>query len=271
MCKRTRLCSPTSLFLLIVFKMSEEEVNKDILTEFKPFQESLEGFVVGPDGTYLNPDPREIVHVQSKVGDLGKSTYVKHLIAKHGAIMVDYRSPVDCKYIIAEKQEEINELGRAVVVVIDIPRSVSMDRAELYTLLECIKDGSFVSTKYKPKVVKLEKQPHVFVFSNNPLDVRFMSPDKFNCFIITSDFDLKKNEALIEKLMEEANKQREEQDKLEEGVIVEKKDDMDSLFEAIYEIDPDGPDDKPESGKRILVKEILATLKRRRCRPTKCT
>lgn len=47
-----------------------------------------------------------------------------------------------------KKQEEINELGRAVVVVIDIPRSVSMDRSELYTLLECIKDGSFVSTKY---------------------------------------------------------------------------------------------------------------------------
>ena len=112
--------------------------------------------------------------------------------------MVDYRSPVDCKYIIAEKQEEINELGRAVVVVIDIPRSVSMDRAELYTLLECIKDGSFVSTKYKPTAVKLEKQPHVLVCSNKPLDVRNMSPDKFNPFIITSDFELAKNEALLE-------------------------------------------------------------------------
>ena len=88
--------------------MEEGDVNKDILTEFKPFQESLEAFVVGPDGAYLDADPREINHIQSKVGDLGKSTYVKHLIAKHGAIMVDYRSPVDCKYIIAEKQEEIN-------------------------------------------------------------------------------------------------------------------------------------------------------------------
>ena len=42
---------------------------------------------------------------------------------------------------------------------------------------------------------------------------------------------------------------------------MERKDEMDTLFDALYEIDPEGPDDNPANGKRILVKEILATLK----------
>ena len=133
----------------------DDELNAYILSELMPFQESLEAMIVGPGGAYLDSDTRETVHVQSCVGELGKSAYVKHMVAKHGAIRVDYRSPVDCKYMIAQQQEEINQLGRPGIIVIDIPRSVAMDKAELYTLLECIKDGSFSSTKYIPINVNL--------------------------------------------------------------------------------------------------------------------
>ena len=156
---------------------------------------------------------------------------------------------------------EINELGRPGIIAIDTPRAVSMGRAELYTMLECIKDGSFTSTKYQPANVNLVLHPHVFVFSNNELDVGSMSPDKFNCFIINSDSELKKNEVLTEKLMEEANKQRKAQEDLEKGVATELEDDLGSYFEACYEIDPDGPNDDPQQGNRILVHKMLSVVK----------
>ena len=41
----------------------------------------------------------------------------------------------------------------------------------LYPILEIIKDGRFISTKYTPRAVRMVKRPHVIVFAN-------LEPDK---------------------------------------------------------------------------------------------
>ena len=48
--------------------------NPDILTEFKPFQESLEGKIVKEDGTHLEALARIILHVMTHDGERGKSS-----------------------------------------------------------------------------------------------------------------------------------------------------------------------------------------------------
>lgn len=52
------------------------------------------------------------------------------------------------------------------IFFINIPRSSQEETDYLYPILETIKDGKFMSLKYKPRQIKLEYIPHVIIFAN---------------------------------------------------------------------------------------------------------
>ena len=216
---------------------SDAEPNPDILTEFKPFQESLEAKIVKEDGTYIEAHPRKIVHVMTHDGERGKSIYVKHLEAKHGALLIDYEGATNVKCLIAGKEEELNALGRSALIVIDIPRSACMDRKELYTMIESIKNGRFMSGKYQPKSVRLDFTPHVWVFSNENLAIQFLSGDKYECHTLDNDDNLVLNPLMVDEQIRVANEQHERQQLLLRSIRTRATDAMDSIFDGCFEVE----------------------------------
>lgn len=190
----------------------------------------MDGFVA-PDVE----DDRTIYWIYSIAGDVGKSTYAKTLLDEQGALVISPDSPKDVKHLICEtvKQAKKNqEKGEAVVaalsaaaradeaaieaklkeagvdagrarfyanpiIVVDLSRTESrmMDNVKLYTTLENI-SGSFHSTKYEGGVVSWWTPPKLLVFANDAPNVRMLSPDRFQVYIIDSvSLDLRKDAA----------------------------------------------------------------------------
>lgn len=54
-------------------------------------------------------------------------------------------------------------------IIINIPRATA-EIDYLYSVLESLKDGKFLSTKYQPRLVRLQATPHVVVFANSHPD-----------------------------------------------------------------------------------------------------
>ena len=222
---------------------ASDEPKSDILTEFKPFQASLEDKYVKPDGTYIDAPRRTIVHLMTHDGERGKSVYIKHLMAKHSALLIDYENPANVKCLIAGKAMWLDSLGRSAIIVIDIPRSVNLESNGLYTLVESVKDGHFMSGKYKPQTVKLAFTPHLLLCTNELLAVEHMSPDKFECNTLDDEDKLVLNPLMLAEQMRVANEQQERQQALLESIRTVTTDRMDRIFDGCFEVE-EGNDEK---------------------------
>lgn len=51
------------------------------------------------------------------------------------------------------------------IIFVNISRA-NLELDYLYPILESIKDGKFLSTKYEPRLVRMNKTPHVVVLAN---------------------------------------------------------------------------------------------------------
>lgn len=106
-------------------------------------------------------------------GNVGKSTFTKHLMMTYNAVMVTGKSN-DVKFIIA-KYVEKKDLD---VVIFDVPR---VNEGHIsYSALEEIKNGCLCSGKYEGCSVLFNK-PHVIIFSNQePANYEYLSADKWH-------------------------------------------------------------------------------------------
>lgn len=64
------------------------------------------------------------------------------------------------------------------IIFINIARS-NDEIDYLYPILETIKDGKFLSTKYQPKTIRLAKPPHVIIFANYQPKIDKLSKDRW--------------------------------------------------------------------------------------------
>jgi len=122
------------------------------------------------------PDPRKIHWYWSAQGARGKSSMVKYLAIKHGALICSGKAS-DMKYMIVKQNEKKGVYPE--LVVFDVPRSSAQYLS--YTGIEEIKNGVFASTKYDCEMV-IMNHPHVVVFANFEPDMndQDMSSDRFD-------------------------------------------------------------------------------------------
>lgn len=116
---------------------------------------------------------RKIYWFWSDKGNIGKSTFAKHLVIKYKALLIGSGMGKDLRYAISKYLED-NDLK---IVVIDIPRhrknNVNFDA------LEEIKNGMFFSSKYESGMCVFNS-PHIICFSNYKPDFQgSLSPDRF--------------------------------------------------------------------------------------------
>lgn len=112
------------------------------------------------------------------MGNVGKSYFAKYLAVTHGALKLEPGKKMDLAYIFAQKPAKI--------VIFDLSRTTAPDPETrsspldvIYSLMESLKNGYLISTKYDSRAVMFEV-PHVVVFANFPPDRTKMSDDRWD-------------------------------------------------------------------------------------------
>lgn len=121
---------------------------------------------------------RKIVWLYDDIGNNGKSFLCQYLRDKVDGVMV-----INCAgksanlyNVVTEELESVQK--SPVSILFDFPRALKNNK-DIYEALECFKEGSYTSTKYKGGFVKFDK-PHVFVFANFLPQISKLSKDRFD-------------------------------------------------------------------------------------------
>lgn len=123
--------------------------------------------------TMKHEDRRTVYWLYDANGNTGKSGIKDYLVAKGLSIPLGWMPIVDIRAQVADHKE-------LPVYVWDLTRQKPKGYSvlDLYTGLEDIKGGCFMSTKYKGGVVRM-RSPNVWVFSNSLPDFSKLSSDRW--------------------------------------------------------------------------------------------
>lgn len=126
----------------------------------------------------LAPHPRKIIWRWERNGNIGKSFFAKYMTVLHGALKLEPAKKMDLAYIYAQKPSKIVIMDLARTTAPD-PETRSSPLDVIYSLMESLKNGYLISTKYDSRAVVFEV-PHVVVFANFPPDFSKMSDDRWD-------------------------------------------------------------------------------------------
>lgn len=121
------------------------------------------------------PDPRTIIWLWSKLGNLGKTSLARYLADTYGGrfLFLDGMAN-DVKYAVQEYLS--NKDNRLDVAVFGYTKT--MENKISYSAIESIKDGIFFSSKYKAGMVRFNC-PHVVIIANYPPNIKALSIDRW--------------------------------------------------------------------------------------------
>lgn len=148
-----------------------------IIDSLYPFQQKI------LDIFQTAPDDRVINWFWEEDGNIGKSSFVKYMVVKHGCQFCDGGKKADLVNLVFN-----TDMDNCRAIIWDIPRSAKGHIS--YSTLESIKNGLICNTKYETGV-KAFNSPHIFVFANFPPDdTTQLSADRWNIKeIIDRDFE----------------------------------------------------------------------------------
>lgn len=143
-----------------------ENVRRQLnLCNYKEWEETV---IEMMNSQYNQSDKRTINWFCDRKGGVGKTEFIEKIRLRSDDVISFRDDPApEVKYIYNGQK----------MVYFDIPRNAYVN----YCLIETIKDGMFISTKYEPKV-KFCKRPSVAVFSNIFPDVTKLSMDRWNIY-----------------------------------------------------------------------------------------
>ncbi len=127
-----------------------------------------------------DPHDREIWWFWSDRGCIGKSALCKHLVLKFNALVLGGKLR-DALYVIVQWETPPR------ICIFDLPRSAG-DNLD-YQILEKVKDGCFLSTKYKGQMYTMNP-PHVIVFANHKPVERLLSKDRWKIRCLDNEADI---------------------------------------------------------------------------------
>jgi len=124
-------------------------------------------------------DPRAVMWYWEEQGNKGKSFMARYLATMHGALILEAGRKVDLAHII------VTTIPMPRIVIFDLSRTAapsddgkSSPVDVVYALMESLKNGYIVSTKYESKGLSFPV-PHVLVFANFHPDESKMSFDRW--------------------------------------------------------------------------------------------
>lgn len=151
---------------------------EDLPKELYPWQQHI------VDSCKQPADDRTINVVLDEGGNKGKSKLVKYMVYHKLAEDFTFDTATNLRY-------QIVEAGARTAYLIDLPRNkpklISM--SDLYNTLEDVKNGKVRSGKYQTGKLLMDP-PHVWVFTNVPLDKNSMSQDRWVIWTISDNREL---------------------------------------------------------------------------------
>jgi len=135
---------------------------------------------------YIKPSTREIIWVIGKHGNEGKSWFQEYMESKFG-----WEKVICGMYIKMKKGSICHVLSKRSLMTIDTflfdVGKANTDDGVNYELLEKIKNGRTVASKFDSKELKFKTPNTVVVFSNEKPDVSELSKDRWKIFQIRDD------------------------------------------------------------------------------------
>ena len=174
----------------------EESLSKDNLEALKIFRKQMSSsHLIQPtqlrkwQGTLMDsaslPSNREVIWVIGRKGDEGKTWFQSYMEA-----FFDYARVVrlDLKMKTANVLHVLTKrsLSTTDIFLFDVPRAITHEKCNYY-ILESIKDGIAVSSKYNNDIIRFKVPNVVIVFSNSPPNTKELSKDRWKIFRILKD------------------------------------------------------------------------------------
>lgn len=125
-----------------------------------------------------SPDPRSVMWLWESQGGLGKSFMARYLMATTNTLVLEAGKKYDLAHIVATTQPFPS------TIIFDLARTTAPEEGSshrldsVYSLMESLKNGYLVSTKYNSTTIVF-KIPHVVVFANFAPDTSKMSADRW--------------------------------------------------------------------------------------------
>ena len=137
--------------------------NREVVGDYRPHQQRLHDLLIE------DPDDRKIYFIIDGVGNTGKSWFIRKFLTQHSSTQhLSVGRIEDLNYAIDPSKR---------VFLFDIPRT----RLQFlqYSVLEGLKDGAVMSTKYFSQMKRLDGPAHVVVFTNEEPDMAALSIDRY--------------------------------------------------------------------------------------------
>lgn len=129
-----------------------------IIETLRPWQRDIENLY------HTEPGEREIYWFWEDTGGIGKSSFVKYMVIKHGVLFCNGGKHSDLINLVFN-----TNMDDCKCIIWDLPRCTKGKVS--YATLECVKNGMICNTKFETGV-KCFNTPHIFVFANYPPDDR---------------------------------------------------------------------------------------------------
>ena len=156
-------------------KLNIEESRKETENhQLYEWQQQLE------DELQEHPSERRVIVYVDNKGNRGKTYFKHHYFAKYPNTAAFYEDGKS-----GDIKQGLSSLGyEPRVIFCDLSRQVfDEDKWEKdcinYKLIESLKNGAFMSTKYKPEMVYWRRKPHFVIFTNQHLDYTKLSFDRW--------------------------------------------------------------------------------------------
>lgn len=125
-------------------------IDKHINTQWRPWQQDTLEILNKP------VDDRKIHWIYDTKGNTGKTTLAKYICSTQDAFYITGGT----------KNDILHAYTGQPVVILDLARDFQ-ERDYIYEVMELLKNGCYLSTKYE-SMMKLSEIPHIIVFSNFP-------------------------------------------------------------------------------------------------------
>lgn len=162
----------------------------------KRIKDPLEGKELYPwqqfvkDLIQQEPNDRDIYWFWEPIGNIGKTSFVKHILINNDDCIVVDGKAADAIHGITEMVRKGKDPR---VVFMDIVRT--QEGKISYSAIEKIKNGMFFNTKYETGMV-LYDCPHVIIFANWPPNIDALSKDRWQIYEIDSQGGYSKDDIL---------------------------------------------------------------------------
>ena len=170
--------SPENENALMLYTKHRQVINVENVV-LKPWQQKAMELL-------QNPTDRKVIWIRGQHGNEGKSWFQAYAQSRFGfqnVALLDMKCKSSDSLLLLSNQPVIN----MDIFLFNDVRATSIETEPCYNLLEMIKDGRGVSSKYRTHIIQFRTPNVVMVFSNQYPDVSQLSMDRWMIYNIKEE------------------------------------------------------------------------------------